>query len=59
MTEGRKQTAPRHFNRKLLGENKVTCFMKIMSIVIWDFNAVSGKSNRFYLNQLELALTFP
>ncbi len=28
-------------------------------IVIWDFNAVSGKANRFYLNQLELTLTNP
>jgi len=30
-----------------------------LSIVIWDFSAVSGKANRFYLNQLELTLTFP
>jgi hypothetical protein len=30
-----------------------------LSIVIWDFSTVSGKANRFYLNQLELALTFP
>ena len=29
-----------------------------MNIVIWDFSVVSGKSNRFYLNQAELALTF-
>ncbi len=33
--------------------------MKIMSIVIWDFSAVSGKINRFYLNHLELTSTFP
>ncbi len=30
-----------------------------LSIVIWDFSAVSGKANRFYLNQLELTLTNP
>ena len=30
-----------------------------LSIVIWDFSAVTGKPNRFYLNQLELTLTFP
>ena len=30
-----------------------------LSIVIWDFSAVSGKANSFYLNQLELTLTFP
>ena len=30
-----------------------------LSIVIWDFSGVSGKANRFYLNQLELTLTFP
>jgi len=30
-----------------------------LSIVIWDFIAVSGKVNRFYLNQLVLTLTFP
>ena len=30
-----------------------------LSIVIWDFSAVSGNANRFYLNQLELTLTFP
>ncbi len=24
--------------------------------MIWDFSAVSGKANRFYLNQLELTL---
>jgi len=30
-----------------------------LSIVIWDFYAVSGKINRFYLDQLELTLTFP
>jgi hypothetical protein len=30
-----------------------------LSIVIWDFSAVSGKTNSFYLNQLELTLTFP
>jgi len=29
-----------------------------LSIVIWDFCAVSGKANRFYLKQLELTLTF-
>jgi len=30
-----------------------------LSIVIWDFSAISGKVNRVYLNQLELTLTFP
>jgi hypothetical protein len=30
-----------------------------LSIVIWDFSAVSGKANHFYLNQLELTLMFP
>jgi len=30
-----------------------------LSIVIWDFSTVSGKVNSFYLNQLELTLTFP
>ena len=30
-----------------------------LCIVIWDFGAVYGKANRFYLNQLELPLTFP
>jgi len=30
-----------------------------LSIVIWDFSAVSRKANSFYLNQLELTLTFP
>jgi len=30
-----------------------------LSIEIWDFSTVSGKSNCFYLNQLALALTFP
>jgi len=29
-----------------------------LSIGIWDFSAVSEKSNRSYLNQLELTLTF-
>jgi len=29
-----------------------------LSIVIWNFSAVSGKVNRFYPNQLELILTF-
>ncbi len=24
-----------------------------LSIVIWDFSAVFGKANRFYLNQLD------
>ena len=33
-------------------------FIWNLSIVIWDFSAVSGKSTRFYLNQLELTLTF-
>jgi len=28
-------------------------------IVIWDFSAVSGKVNRFILNQLEQTLTLP
>ena len=27
-----------------------------LGITIWDFSAVSGKLNRFYLNQLELTL---
>ena len=27
-----------------------------LSIVLWDFRVVSGKANRFYLNQLELTL---
>jgi hypothetical protein len=27
--------------------------------MIWDFSAVSGKVNRFYLNPLALTLTFP
>jgi hypothetical protein len=30
-----------------------------LSIVIWDFSAVSGKANRYYLNQFKLTLTFP
>ena len=30
-----------------------------LSIAIWDFRALSGQVNRFYLNQLELTLTFP
>jgi len=30
-----------------------------LRIVIWDFSAVSGKANHFYLNQLELTLTNP
>jgi len=30
-----------------------------LSVVIWDFSAVSGKANRFYLNRLKLTLTFP
>jgi len=30
-----------------------------LSIAIWDFSAVSGKRNRFYLSQLALTLTFP
>jgi len=30
-----------------------------LSIGIWDFSAVSVKANRFYLNKLELTLTFP
>jgi hypothetical protein len=29
-----------------------------LSIVIWDFIAVSGEANRLYLNQLGLTLTF-
>jgi hypothetical protein len=32
---------------------------KILSIAVWDFSALSGKVNRFYLNQLDLTLTFP
>jgi len=28
-----------------------------LSIAIWDFSAVSGKVNRFYLNQIELTST--
>ena len=31
----------------------------ILSIVIWDFSAISGKVIGFYLHQLELTLTFP
>jgi len=30
-----------------------------LSIVIWDFSAVSGESDRSDLNPLELTLTFP
>ena len=30
-----------------------------LRIVIWDFIAVSRKANGFYLNQLELTLTYP
>ena len=30
-----------------------------LRIVIWDFSAVSGKADHFYLNQLELTLTNP
>jgi hypothetical protein len=30
-----------------------------LRIVIWNFSAVSGKANFFYLNQLELTLTLP
>ena len=29
-----------------------------LSIVIWNFSAVSGKANRFYPNWLALTLTF-
>jgi hypothetical protein len=29
-----------------------------LSIVIWDFSALSGKVNRLYLNRLALTLTF-
>ena len=28
-----------------------------LGIEIWDFSTVSGKENRFFLNQLELTLT--
>jgi len=28
-----------------------------LRIEIWGFRAASGKANRFYLNQLELAMT--
>jgi len=31
----------------------------ILSIVIWDFMAVSMKANRFYLNYFELILMLP
>ncbi len=34
----------------------IVCYL---SIVIWDFSAVSEMANRFYLNQIELTLTFP
>jgi hypothetical protein len=30
-----------------------------LSIVNWIFSALSEKPSRFYLNQLELTLTFP
>ena len=30
-----------------------------LSIVIWDFSAISGKVNRLSLYQLALTLTFP
>lgn len=30
-----------------------------LGIEIWDFSTVSGKENRFFLNQLELTLTLP
>jgi hypothetical protein len=30
-----------------------------LSIAIWDFSALSGKVDRFYMNQLELTLTLP
>jgi len=30
-----------------------------LSIVIWNFSGVSGKANRFYLNQLALTLMLP
>ena len=30
-----------------------------LSIVIWDFSAVSGKVNRLYVNQSNLTLTLP
>jgi hypothetical protein len=30
-----------------------------LGIGIWDFSTVSGKENRFFLNQLELTLTLP
>ena len=30
-----------------------------LSFVIWDFSAISGQVNCFYLNQLYLTLTFP
>jgi hypothetical protein len=33
--------------------------IRVLSIVIWDFSAISGKVNCFYLHQLELTLTFP
>ena len=29
-----------------------------LSIVIWDFSVVTGKANLFYMNHLELTLTF-
>lgn len=30
-----------------------------LGIEIWDFSTVSGKENRFFLNQLELTFTLP
>ena len=30
-----------------------------LSIVIWDFSALSGKANRFQVNQSKLTLTLP
>jgi len=47
-----------HENSKHQNTNLLSIVCNL-SIVIWDFSAVSGKANRFYLNQLELTLTFP
>jgi hypothetical protein len=38
---------------------KVKLIVCNLSIVIWDFSALSCEVNRFYLNQSELTLTFP
>ena len=66
MTEVRSQRSDERGQRmegrnrqdRVICKNKATYLLKIMSIVIWDFSNVFRKSNRFYLNQVELALTF-